>query len=962
MKMQMTRSLLASTVIAGCAFAAAPLAAQEAPSATEEQAAQDEPDAIVVTGSRIARPDLDSIVPVTVIGSQDIQADAATNIQDTLTELPQFGVGNTRTNTNFLTSGNGVATLNLRNLGGNRTLTLVNGRRFIAGLAGTSAVDVNNIPAEFIERVETVTGGASSVYGSDAIAGVVNFILRDKIEGISIRSQYNITDEGDNPRYYVGATGGTTFMGDRGSVIAHLSYDKDTGLLSRKRDISDQDCGTPLGNAAGIICGPASYSIYGPQGQFYYVNTAGAVGSTPNFSFDPNNNLITGRGAGFNRNAERYIAVPVERLLGSAIVRYDLTDNLELFAEGTYAKTKSRSRLEPSAIAIGPIATQDIPQVIAIDNPFIPAAIQAVIAARNSDANPANDITGIAAQRRFNEVFDRSNKNDRDVYRIATGLRGDFAGGWNYDLSYVFGQFKDYTESETAVKSRIANALDAIRLPSGEIVCRSVAARAEGCAPLNLFGAGTASEAASAYVQSDTPRSLDITNTQHVVSASISGSPVTLWAGDLGIALGVEYRKEKTFADNDVLTNAGLNIGNVTQDLKGQFDVIEGFGEVNLPLLKDQFVNYLGLTGAIRVSDYSTIGTVVSWNAGAEFEPFTGLRFRGVYANANRAPNISELFTPPNETFASITDPCNGVTASNNPGGYGAACRAIPAIAADIAANGTFSYTLSQQQSVNGFVGGNTDLNEETAKTLTLGAVVAPLQVPGLSLTVDYFKIKVEDAIATLGRQTSVQQCLLTGNPVFCDNVIRGTDGRLRTVNGQLINVSTFKTSGIDANLRYDRRIGESDRISFTFNYSHLLYLKTQGNPSAPVIENAGTAGVSKDRFTTRLSYTTGPFTASWQSTFLSKAVSSSTFTNSNPDIVAMNKIPSYLYHDVQLRYNIGDGNEFSLYGGVNNVFDKKPPFLPNPPFTASITGTETQADVYDPFGRRFYIGVRVGF
>jgi iron complex outermembrane receptor protein len=927
----------------------------------QEAVAGQEPESIVVTGSRIVRPDLESIVPVAVVGREDLQNDAAINIQDTLAEMPQFGIGTTRTNSNFLTSANGVATLNLRNLGANRTLTLVNGRRFIGGIAGTTAVDVNNIPTEFVERVETITGGASSIYGSDAIAGVVNFILRDRIEGFSVRTQYNLSGRGDNPRYYASLTGGETFLDDRLSVIGHISYDKDEGLRSLKRDISDQDCGTPFGNAAGLICGPDSYSIFGAQGQFYFNSPTNTIPGTPSFSFDQNNNLILGRGAGFNRNAERYISVPVERILSSVIATFDITDSLELFAEGTYSKVKSRSSLEPSAIGIGRVGAADVTQSIAIDNPFIPAAIQAIIAQRNSDADPANDITGISAQRRFNEVFDRSNRNDRDVYRIAAGLRGDFGGGWNYDLSYIYGRFEDHTESETAVRSRIANAIDAIRLPNGQIVCRSEAARAEGCAPLNLFGYGSASPEASAYVQSDTPRSLDVTNQQHVVSASISGSPFALWAGDIGIAAGVEYRKESVFADNDPLTNAGQNIGNITQDLRGEFDVREAFAEVNIPLLKDQLVNYLGLIGAVRVSDYSTIGTVWSWNAGAEFEPFAGLRFRGVYASANRAPNLSELFTQPNETFATITDPCNGVTATNDAAGYGNACRAIPAIAAEIAARGVFNYTLSQQQQINGFTGGNTELNEETAKTITLGAVITPVQIPGLSLTVDYFDIEVDGAIATLGRQFSVQQCLLQGSAVFCDNVIRGADGRIVTVNGQLINVSTIETAGIDANLRYDRRIGENDRINFTLAYSHLFHFRNQGNPVAPVVDFAGSAGQAEDRFTARVAYTTGPFTASWQATHQSKVVHSVTFTNTNPDLLEMNNIPAFTYHDIQLRYDLDSQPSFSIYGGVDNLFDKQPPFLPSPPF-ASITGTETQADVYDPIGRRFYIGVRVGF
>ena len=805
---------------------------------------------------------------------------------------------------------------------------------------------------------------------------MVNFILKDRFDGIEFRSQANITGRGDNPRYLASLTAGGTLFDDRLSVIANMTYDRDDGLRSNKRVRSQQDCGTPLGNAAGIICGPAAYSIFSAQGQFYYNQRGTGAnpvlangGSTASFSFNPDNSVLFGQGPGFNRNNERYIATPVERYLGSFISTFDVNDNLELFLEATYSKVKSSSRLEPSAIAIGLIPSADVSASIQLDNPFIPAAVRAQINALNSDSNPANDVLGISTRRRFNEVFDRSNKNERDTSRLTFGLKGSFAAGWNYDASYVYGRFKDHTESETADKARIANALDAVTI-GGQVVCRSAAARAQGCAPLNLFGYGTASAAASAYVQADIPRSLDIVNQHHIISANVSGSPFALWAGDVGVAVGAEYRKEKALSDNDPLTNAGLNIGNLTQDLKGQFNVKEVYGELRVPLLDDMGVKYFGVNGAVRYSDYSTIGGVVSWNVGAELEPVDGIRLRSVYAKANRAPNISELFSAANETFATITDPCNGVTATNNPGvsatfpnGFGAACRSIASIQSAVSGGGAFTYSLAQQQQINGFVGGNENLEEETAKTLTVGAVFTPRFMPGLSLTADYFDIRLDGAISTLGRQFTVQQCLQTNDPVFCSNVVRGADGRITRVDGQLINVAKTETRGVDIGLRYGGSLGlrPDDRFTWSLNYTRLIDFETQGNPAAPVVQSVPTAGLSKHRGTARTSYSADGVTLSWQMTYMSKAVSSVTFTNSNPAIERLNNIRAYIYHDAQLRFNIGKDGRFSLYTGVDNLFDEKPPYLPGPPF-ASVTGTETQADVYDPFGRRFYAGVRVKF
>jgi iron complex outermembrane receptor protein len=926
---------------------------------------------IVVTGSRIARPDLTSTVPVAVVGSQDIQRDAAINIQDTLVELPQVGVGTTRTNSNFLTGANGVATVNLRNLGSSRTLVLVNGRRFVAGIAGTSAVDLNNIPTEFIERVEVVTGGASAVYGSEAIAGVVNFILKDRFEGISVRGQYNITERGDNPRYYGSITAGTSFgADDRGSFIGHFSYDNDSGLMSNDRRISREDCYFD-------ICGPGGYSSYSPQGRFQLLGANGAPQAAFNggslFSFNPSNQVIAGGGAGFNRNGVRRISVPVERYLAAGLFRYDVSNDIRAFAEITYAKVRSSSQIEALALDGTDIydgAAQGFG--IGIDNPFLPAAVQAAIAARNSDANAANDVRYIGFRRRQNEVFDRSNDNRRDTWRVAAGLRGDL-GNWNWEGSYVYGRLHDFTASEDIDNNRYRNALDAVRLADGSIVCRSEAARAEGCVPINIFGFGTASPEASAYVRAVVPKSEDIVNEQHVVAASIAnGNLFSLPGGDVGIALGAEYRKERSVDDLDILTNTGGNSGNMIPDTVGAFDVWETFAEINVPLISDSFVDYLGVTGAVRYSDYSQpqVGSVWSWNVGGELAPFSGLRFRAVYANANRAPNISEFASAPGETFAGVTDPCNGVTATTA-GEIGAACRAIPAVAAAIAANGRLEYTLADLQSINGFVGGNPDLAEETAKTLTVGAVIQPQQIPGLSLTVDYFDINVEDAISTVGRDLSIEQCLLTAEPVFCNNVYRDANtGFVTRVDDQLVNVANLSTRGIDVGLRYGRRLNilGNDRLDVSGNYTYLIEYKTQANPSAPVRDLAGEVGYAEHRASARATYGIDEFSLSWQVNYIGASVGDidyvgdTTVYGNTLTLDELNQIGDAFYHDLQLRWDIGEDRNYSFYVGVDNVFDRQPPFLPGTPFAASPTGTETAADVYDPFGRRFYAGAQLRF
>jgi len=932
-------------------------------------------DTIVVTGSRIRRPDLESASPVAVVDAQQIQSQGIVNTQDLLQKLPQVGIpGLSRTNSNFLTSGNGVATINLRNLGDSRTLVLVNGRRFVPGVAGTSIVDVNNIPADFVERIEVVTGGASAIYGSDAIAGVVNYVLKTDMQGITARAQYGLTSRGDNQNYTASITGGTKFgSDDQGSIILNGTYSKDLGLLSNKRAISAQDC-----SAAG--CGPQSYSSYPAQGRFQFTNANGASSNAGGFAsnlftFNPDNSLVAGfpTGYGFNRNAVRRISTPIERYLAAGAADYKFSDAVTAFLEGTYAKTKSSSQIEALALDSG----LDVGAGYAIDNPYIPASIRQQIIARNSDGIASNDVTSIAFRRRQNEVFSRSNTNSRDTFRIAGGFRGDISPKWQYEVSGVYGQLKDNTRSQDIDITKYANALDAVADATGTIVCRDSAARAAGCAPINLFGYNTASAAASTYVQSDVPRSVAIKNTQFVANASLSGSLLTLPYGDVQVAFGGEYRREKSSENWDALTNAGLNSGNQTPDTVGQFNVREAFGEIDIPLLKElPFVNSLSLQGAARYSDYSTIGTVFSWNAGGEYSPVRGLRFRGNYAVANRAPNIGELFSSASETFPSVQDPCDGVTATST-GTYANACRQIPAIAAAVRNGGTFQYTLADIQSINGFDGGNRNLTEEKAKTITLGAVIAPDQIRGFSVTVDYFNIKLDNAIGIVPRATSIQQCLLASQPQFCNNVIRyDNTGYIRTVNAQNINISDTKTSGIDVNLRYGRALGliTDDRLDLSVLYTHTISYKSQSDPAAPVNSGVGNlefGGVFRDKVNATASYSAGPFSVNWTATYLSPMVDTvrdefAEYADSiglAPEIAAHNEIKARIYHDVQLRARVGEeSKQMEMFFGVTNLFDRKPPKLEDSVFYGTITGTTTAADIYDPIGRRFYVGAQLRF
>ena len=962
---------LLGTGVASVALLSTPAFAQVSDQTAQVSADETETagSSIVVTGSRILRTEVESPVPIAVVGTAALEQDAAQNISDTINELPQVAIGSTRTNTNFQTTGTGIATVNLRSLGSSRTLTLVNGRRFISGFAGDSAVDLNNIPTDFVDRVEVITGGSSAVYGSEAIAGVVNFILKDKFDGLQLRLQTGITGRGDNPTYLGSLTGGHSMMDGRLNFLGNFTWDKDEGLASRGRPISRQDCGARF--SGGVICGPAFYSSFASQGRFQLVSSTGASravlpGGNSLFTFNPDNSLQLGfpTGFGFNRDALRLISTPVERKIFSGIVNFEIAPAIKFFTELTYGRVKSDSTIEP--LAVSPASTGV--NRISITNPFIPASVAATIAAVNGDAITTNNVGFIDFRRRSNDIFDRSNSARRNTFRAATGFKGEIADKYNWEVSYVYGRVRDANSTEDIDLNKYNNALDAVRVSGGnvvgtDIVCRDAAARAAGCIPLNLFGGNTVDPRAAAYVIASVPRSETITNRQDVVNASISGPLFSLWAGDISAAIGGEYRREKTTDIVDDLTLNGLNSGNQLTNLIGKYDVWEAFGEVSVPLLRDtSFTKYLGLNGAARYSDYSTVGGIFSYNVGAEWQPINDVRFRGMYAVANRAPNIGELFSQPSQTFAAINDPCNGVTAATA-GDFGAACRAIPGVASAIAANGAFVYTLADLQTIDGFVGGNTNLSEEKATTKTLGVVFTPSFVPGLSLTADYYDIRVKKAIATLGRNFSVQQCLITGGPVFCDTVTRNaTTGFITRVNGQLINVAGLHNEGIDFGVNYSTRLGlvADDKLTLAINVTHLIDNETQSSPSEDPVDSAGTfgRGFSRNSALGRASYRFNEFTLGWTTSFLEGGPFVKDFFSTDDAVVALNKIEDYWLHDFQVRFDPTE--RFSMFLNVDNVFDNKPQLLPGAAF-GTPTGLETSPD-FDVFGRRFLVGVKVKF
>ena len=950
---QAVRRALLTAALSAAALGAPGYVAAQAPAA-------DELEMVVVTGSRIARTETESSTPVQIITAESILEQGSQNVSDIIEQLPAAGTAAfNRQNSNFSSFGNGLSTVNLRHVGDSRTLVLINGRRVVAGLAGDSAVDLNAIPTDMIESVEVLTGGASATYGSEAIAGAVNFKLRDDFEGLEFRGQGGMTTEGDNDRYMASITGGFGFM-ESGNFVANITYDKDNGLRSYRREISAED--NPF------------RSSFNAQGRF-------DVPGGNTWTYGANNNLKQGyvNADGYNRNGDRYISVPLERTMITALADMPLGEKTSLFFEGSYASYFTRARLEPQATDSSDATMPDGNEYagLTLDNPFIPTAI------RNDMI--ASGATVLPFRKRWVGIADRSNQTERDQRRFVLGLNGEVFNDWSWDAYVLNGVSSDDTESGTGLRSRYFYSLDAVDSPNGPI-CRDAAARAEGCAPMNLFGFGSVSQAAIDYVTVNGTQLDEYSSRaeQNVVAANITGALMDLPAGSWRVAAGVEYRDEKAKQEYNEQTQAGNTLGNALSNTYGEYHVTEGYIETIVPLLKDlPFFHSLDLEGAFRYGDYSTVGGVNNWKAGVSWAPIESLRFRAVYANAVRAPNISELYGGLNQTFPSgIVDPCEGVGAASAPSGISADvaayCRTIPGFAQNIALpgnGGVFTYQPNTDvQSIEGFDGGNPDLQEETAKTWTVGLVLTPTALPNFSLTVDWYDIKIEDAIAVVPRQFLVDQCVNSlGTGSECSFLIREpaapvrprSPGVLWQINSGPINAAEIISSGVDVGAKYVHDFDNGHRLNVGLAYTWLDTLTLEPIEGEPIQDNVGQlfqyAGERlgsgfEHRATLSLGYAVGGFTASWRTYYQSSMVDTLDVPETDDNYLA---ISDYWYHDAQVRYAFGEDETVSVYLGVDNVFDEKPPLVDQNK-AGWFPGTETAAGSYDAIGRFVYAGIQL--
>lgn len=918
--------------------------------------ASDDDAPIIVTGSRLARSEGEGVLLERSLDSTILTRGGQGNLAEILRREPEFAGGFGSGNSNMRNSGNAVSLLDLHGLGTARTLVLVDGRRVVAGLGGISAPDLNMVPVDLIERVDIVTGGGSAVYGSDALAGVVNIMLR-RPQGLSLTAQSGISGQGDAPRQRISASAGGA-IGDHGRGWLHASWEHDGGLLSAARPFSAQDYlgKSPFPSQGAFALGGTIYGITGV--------TAGDGLAFGNDYTYREGALVKGfsqKRDGFDRNATRRLTVPLDRLLLGAGTEWDW-GGTTLHAELSYGETRSRSGVEPYAAAGGNPARDgasaiEVPGGIALDNPYIPDAIASEIATRNGDDNPTNDVGFIAFRRRLSDVYSRSNHNVRRMWRAVVDAKGSL-GGWSWDVGYVYGRTTDHSAADTILRQRLVQAVDAV--PLGDtVVCRDPAARAAGCQPLNLFGANSATPAAIAWLRGpgNLQTILDSRIEQHVLTATISGSI----AGRAKVVAGAEYRHESSVDDWDADTNAGRTLAAQADDTRGAFGVGSAFAELAVPILSG-----LEAEGAARLDRYSTAGTTFNWRTGARWEPLAGVRLRVAYAVASRAPTIAELYTSRRETFpGTLTlDPCSGVTAMRaNP--LDAACRAIPGIAAAVAGGGAFGYSTAEIQAINGFNGGSPSLRAERGRSLSAGVTVAPRILPGLTLNADYFRIAISNAIGTQPRSETVKACLADPNSAACAGLVeRLPNGKLTRVDAVLVNGGGIRHAGLSMGVRYDLPLGSWGAVALNGRWTHLLEHKRQAYASAGFVDELGQLQDAdharlgsgyRDRFVLDARLRAGAASLGWTMRYFGPILD--TKDPLSAPAAAINRVPAIAYHDLELRAALPGAKRREVWLGVSNLFDKAPPLLPNGVAASGLLGAETSQD-YDVIGRYLYAGV----
>lgn len=937
-------AILLAALIANPAFAQS----AEETVATDSAAAGGGEESIVITGSRIPRPDVVSNSPVNVIGEEEIRLTGANETEQILNSMPQFVAGFGSQSNN---PGNGTATVNLRNLGTVRTLVLMNGRR-VVGSGEDGVVDINMIPPALISRVDVVTGGASAVYGSDAMAGVVNFVMKDDFEGLEIGAQAGISSRGDAARYNFDLTVGGNFADGRGNIVFYANYFDRAQVFGGARDHATVFLVDAVQNGVGVLV-PGGNAVT-PQGTLFAPSLVGlrdqfgnAIG-TQGIFFAPEGWRAYRTSDGFNDRPYNNLQLPLERMMGAVLGHFDVTDDVTLFWEGTYA----RSRVNSTLGALPMSSSGFIPGFqLDLRNPYLPASLRDFLST-NLDPD-GNNLVPLNINRRVLESGPRTSDQTRDFWRAVVGLRGGLTDRLNWEVFFNHGE-NDLTDEQGGGVLIDRFAAMFLTDPNDPTRCANGDPQ---CVVINPFGLNSLTPEMVAYYNVDLVNQTRVRQTQ--IGGSITGSLFSLPAGDVGISIGAEYRRESARFQPDQLYVLGDAISRSAglQPTGGSYNVKEVFGEIYVPVLADRpGIELIAFEGGVRYSDYSTAGSVVSYKLGGEYSPFRGLKFRGLYQRAVRAPNITELYSGATNTAPLATDFCNATPTRTSAERAFCLELGVPASIIDV----------FQQENVQirAITGGNPDLQEETSDTWSVGAVIRPDFIPNLQITVDYYNIKISDAIAVFGGglQPTINACranLSLSNPFCAPLRTRTPDGQLQDVPLLNQNIAEITASGIDFRLDYRHTIGNLGNLSYFLAGAYLFENETTSSPVLNPVDCAGYIGGGscgsanpRWRFTQRLTWALDDFELSLRHRFIGSAkdgrIAAAISTGSAPPLLAVPSTPDVHYFDLSASVRVSE--RFRFYGTVDNLFDRDPPFQ------------LFERQTYDAIGRRFTVGFTANF
>lgn len=942
-------------------------AAPDATPPAQEAAPTERGEDIVVTGSRVIRNGYQAPTPVSVLSGEAIEAIAPTNIADAVNRLPALQSSITpRSQPSGITSGAlGVNQLNLRSLGTNRTLVLLDGKRIVNSSAVASALysfaapDVNTVPNGLISRVDVVTGGASAAYGSDALAGVVNFVLDRKFTGIKGTAQGGVTTHGDDANYLATLTVGQPFADGRGHVLLSGEIAHNDGISGTPRDWNDNSAvvlvnpartatnGLPYyllsrqvglnnGTPGGLITASPAVTATGTAANALRGVVFGQNGTPGTFNFGTlaANNVMTGGDWRYSRIDDGLdLAARQTRKTAFSRLSFDVADGINIYAEGQYARSDANSTATPNR-RLGNVT-------IRADNAFIPASLATRVTALGLPSFTLGTT---------NEDIGRVEvSNRRTLYRWTVGAEGRFValgGDWNYEAYYQ--ESRNHVVSSASNLGITANyllAVDAVRSPTtGAIVCRSSLTNpANGCVPYNPMGTGVNDARAISYV-TGTARRRDVLG-QDVAAFEVNGQPFSTWAGPVSVGFGFEHRRESLEGVATALDEANAFFTANYHASNGRYHVNEGFLEVAVPLAKDtSWAESLDLNGAVRATDYSTSGYVTTYKIGAVYAPVADIRFRGTHSRDIRAPNVGELFSAGNTTSGqALFDPFTNTNLTN-------------------------SFQLTA---------GNPDLQPEKADSYGVGVVLTPRFIPGLQGSIDYYDISIKGAVATPSAQTVINLCF-QGDTAYCPNITR-VNGVISTVRTTPSNIQSQSTRGIDFDVSYALPLSKvasdlTGMLRLSGQATYIISLKTNG--SNGVVEGAGVLGsyamlsvtaLSAPKFKSTVSamFTDDAFDATFTWRHVGGGRYANYFTSctlacpaNSTTTISDNRISENNLFDIGLAVRpFAQRRGIELFGAVDNVFDQDPPLIYGVTADGYYQGQANS--LYDRIGRTVRAGVR---